>query len=495
MSPLPASLGRYRVTEVLGEGAMGIVYKGFDPGIQRAVALKTVRRQLMEGTEFGQSMAARFRNEAQAAGRLSHPGIVAVYDYGEDGDVAFIAMEYVEGNSLAHYLANKVRFSDSDVLSVLTQLLAALEHAHEHGVWHRDIKPGNVIMTRHGLIKVADFGIARIESTSLTLVGSMIGTPSSMAPEQFLGHDIDRRVDVYGAGVLLYQLLVGQPPFTGSTESLMYRVVHEAPLLPSAVPGYPRDARFDAVVATALAKNAAQRFPTADAFRAALIAAAGLPAASHVSDETVVAVPARRMAGPAAAGGSTSGVGASTSAKTGGTSLNQKMLAQVEATLARHVGPLAAVLVRRTAPGCDSLPVLLSRLADQVTNPGARAAFLQQTGHDDSAQRSMAPTLVMRTGEAGAAPSASHSTAPAAASSAGATAGGGAAAADRPVDESLLASATKLLAQHIGPIASVVVKRSAARAANRSALFGLLADAVPDAAPREQLRAALMRLG
>ena len=488
MSPLPASLGRYRVTEVLGEGAMGIVYKGFDPGIQRAVALKTVRRQLMEGTEFGQSMAARFRNEAQAAGRLSHPGIVAVYDYGEDGDVAFIAMEYVEGNSLAHYLANKVHFSDSDVLSVLTQLLAALEHAHEHGVWHRDIKPGNVIMTRHGLIKVADFGIARIESTSLTLVGSMIGTPSSMAPEQFLGHDIDRRVDVYGAGVLLYQLLVGQPPFTGSTESLMYRVVHEAPLLPSAVPGYPRDARFDAVVATALAKNAAQRFPTADAFRLALLAAAGQPAASHVSDETVVAVPARRSA---VATGSASLSGARTSEKTGGTLLNQKVLAQVEATLARHIGPLAAVMVRRTAPGCDSLPVLLSRLADQMTNPGARAAFLQQTGHDGSAQRSMAPTVVMRTGDAGATQSAARSSM----SGSGAGAGGSAAAAERPIDEALLASAKKLLAQHIGPIASVVVKRSAARAANRSALFGLLADAVPDAAKREQLRAALIRLG
>jgi len=478
---MPQSLGKYRIAGVLGEGAMGVVYKGFDPGIQRAVALKTVRRQLLENAEVGVSMAARFRNEAQAAGRLSHPGIVAVYDYGEEGDVAYIAMEYVEGSSLAHYLANNVRFSDSDVVAVLAQLLEALEHAHSHGVWHRDIKPGNVIMTRDGRIKMADFGIARIESAGLTQVGSMIGTPSYMAPEQFLGLDIDRRVDIYGAGVLLYQLLVGRAPFTGSTESLMYRVVHEAPVLPSAVPGYERGARFDAVVATALAKDPKQRYESAAGFRQAVLAAAGQAVAPHVSDETIIAAPPRvavPRAAPGMSGSANSSLGASSTGSSDQTvlaRLDDKLLAQVEATLARHVGPVAAVLVRRAARGCDDLPSLLARLAEQVTNPGAKAAFLQQAAqHTTQAVATAGGT--------------SRSTV----ASGPATAGGAPAAA--PVDDATLAQATKLLAQHVGPIASVLARRAVARTPDRFAFFGALAEAVADAKAREQLRAALDRL-
>ncbi|MDP1648985.1 MAG: serine/threonine-protein kinase [Rubrivivax sp.] len=486
---MPASLGKYRISEVLGEGAMGVVYKGFDPGIQRTVALKTVRRQLMEGTEFGVSMAARFRNEAQAAGRLSHPGIVAVYDYGEDGDVAYIAMEFVEGNSLAHYLANKVRFSDTDIASVVSQLLEALEHAHSHGVWHRDIKPANIIMTRSGRIKVADFGIARIESAGLTMVGSMIGTPSYMAPEQFLGLDIDRRVDIYGAGVLLYQLLVGRAPFTGSTESLMYRVVHEAPVLPSAVPGYERGARYDAVVATALAKDPKQRFAGAAEFRQALLAATGQAVAPEVSDETIIAVPTRQPVTPAAAATAGSASSAASMDKTALTRWDDKVLAQVEATLARHVGPVAAVMVRRTARSCEDLPSLLAQLAEQVTNPGAKAAFVQQTTRQAAQQSATGGGTQRATAGSDAV----------AGSSAGSRAGSGAAsasgaAAAAPIDDAIVAQATKLLAQHIGPIASVLVKRSAARAPDRLAFFGALTDAVPDAAAREQLRAALARL-
>jgi len=480
---MPQSLGKYRIAEVLGEGAMGVVYKGFDPGIQRTVALKTVRRQLLQDAEVGVSMAARFRNEAQAAGRLSHPGIVAVYDYGEEGDVAYIAMEYVEGNSLAHYLAKDVRFSDSDVVVVLAQLLDALEHAHSHGVWHRDIKPANVIMTRDGRIKIADFGIARIESAGLTQIGSMIGTPSYMAPEQFLGLDIDRRVDIYGAGVLLYQLLVGRAPFTGSTESLTYRVVHEAPVLPSAVPGYERGAQFDAVVATALAKDPKQRYASAVDFRLAVQGAAGQAVAPHVSDETIIAVPPRmpvRPAVPGTVGGAGNGATLASSAssassasmdKTMLTRLDDVVLAQVEATLARHVGPVAAVMVRRTARDCEDLPTLLTRLAEQVTSPGAKAAFLQQT-----AQQAATTGATRRSTVA----------------SGVATVGSDPTAA--PVDDATVAQATRLLAQHVGPIASVLAKRAAARAPDRQAFFGALTDAVPDAKAREQLRAALARL-
>ncbi|HSW03154.1 serine/threonine-protein kinase, partial [Aquabacterium sp.] len=256
----PERLGKYQITEVLGQGAMGVVYKGYDPDIRRVVALKTIRRQFDDGSESGATIAARFRNEAQAAGRLLHPGIVGVYDFGEDQSVAFIAMEYVEGNTLAHYLTSQVRFTDDDILSVATQLLDALEHAHERGVWHRDVKPANLIMTRAGKLKVADFGIARVDAAGLTQANSVIGTPMYMAPEQFVGSAIDARVDIYAAGVVLYQLIAGRAPFVGTPEALMYKVVHEVAPPPSLVEGANRTDRFDAVVSTAMSKHPDRRY-------------------------------------------------------------------------------------------------------------------------------------------------------------------------------------------------------------------------------------------
>src|SRR5882757_696777 len=185
---VPEKLGKYPLLSMIGRGAMGVVYRSFDPHIRRPIALKTIRRDLLED-DGAEAFAARFRNEAQAAGRLLHPGIVAVYEYGEDEEFAFIAMEYVEGSSLRQYFERKVRFEERDVVSVMAQLLDALQYAHEQGVWHRDIKPANIIIMNNGRIKVADFGIARVESSTLTQVGVVMGTPGFIAPEQYLGKD------------------------------------------------------------------------------------------------------------------------------------------------------------------------------------------------------------------------------------------------------------------------------------------------------------------
>ena len=476
----PQRLGKYQVTGVLGEGAMGVVYKGFDPGIQRAVALKTVRRQLLENDDHGPGMVARFRNEAQAAGRLAHPGIVAVYDYGDEGDVAYIAMEYVEGNTLERYIAEQVHFSDSDIVSVVVQLLDALEHAHTQGVWHRDIKPSNILMTRDGRLKIADFGIARIESARLTMVNSVIGTPTYMAPEQFRGLEIDRRVDIYATGVLLYRLLVGKPPFTGSAESLSYRVVHEAPVLPSAVLGYERGAQYDPVLAVALSKDRAQRYPTAQAFKLALISVIDIPVAATVSDETVIAVSPRAPAQALAPSSGLEGSAASRPAASTGaapTNWDPLVLAQVETSLARQVGPLASVLVRRTARDCTDLPSLVQRLADQVTNGQARDAFLAQNLRHTT-QRGTGSGLLQG-------------------SSGGSASGGAAIAASRvvtPLSDAFIAQGARLLASQVGPIATVLAKRAAARGGGREAFIEALVEAVTDAAARETLRAALSRL-
>ncbi len=485
----PERLGKYQITGVLGEGAMGVVYRGFDPDIRRIVALKTIRKQMGEGDDAAQS-AARFRNEAQAAGRLLHPGIVGVYDFGESdtygGRVAYIAMEYVEGHTLSQYLSQKVRFSEADVASLATQLLDALSHAHENGVWHRDIKPSNVIMTKAGRIKIADFGIARTDNTGLTMANSVLGTPMYMAPEQFMGRPIDHRVDVYGAGVVLYQLVAGRAPFIGPHEALMYKVVNEVPPPPSTLEGALPGGRFDAVVATALAKDPRERFANASAFRDAVAQALGQPAPSAVSRDAVYALaslseyaPTERIVSPFGAPFVNQGqTGLSPPTNTTGappTHWDPSVLAQVESQLARHVGPLAAVLVRRAAKECHDLPSLQMRLAEQITSPQAREAFLgaaSKSGGTGGTGGSGAGTGITSLGGA-------TSLRPGPPTTFGQ--GGGTFAGNHtPVTDAVLEQAVKLLSAHLGPIARVVVKRSAERVRQREPFYALLAEAAPE---------------
>ncbi len=289
----PQRLGKYQVTDVLGKGAMGVVYKAHDPDIQRAVAIKTIRRELVEDDDRAGMVMARFKNEARAAGRLAHPGIVAVYDYGEVEDVAFIAMEYVEGNSLRAYFSRETRFEERDVVSLMAQLLDALQHAHEQGVWHRDVKPANVIIMNSGKLKVADFGIARIDSSSLTQAGAVMGSPGYMAPEQYKGDAVDWHADVFAAGVMLYQLLTGTRPFSGTAESLAYKVCYESPPPPSAAaPGRDLE-RYDQVVMRALNKAPQDRYASAAEFKAAILEAFAQPVSPTISEETILDEPPR----------------------------------------------------------------------------------------------------------------------------------------------------------------------------------------------------------
>jgi serine/threonine-protein kinase len=489
----PERLGKYRITGVLGEGAMGVVYRGFDPDIRRLVALKTIRRQ--QPGDAGGSVAesaARFRNEAQAAGRLQHPGIVSVYDFGDDGRIAYIAMEYVDGRTLAHHLAQNVstrqRFSDADIASLVAQLLDALQHAHEHGVWHRDVKPSNVIITPQGRAKVADFGIARTENSGLTMAHSVLGTPTYMAPEQFMGRSIDHRVDLYATGVLLYQLVTGRPPFVGSPEVLMYKVVNDAPALPSSVAD--SSARFDTVITQALAKDPAQRFSGALAFRQALADALGEAPAPLLSADAVQFTPdpfapTERIP-----------TGMSTSVPTG-TSLTGEplthfepdQLAPVEAALAQHVGPLAKVMVRRTARECHDIGELYLRLAEQITHQGSREAFQGQASRSGHATGGTHGSAGMRTGTGHTAAGALGSRTGTNASFLPPTGQHG-----PPVTDAWLEQVQKLLTVHVGPIARVMVKRAAERSRLRDELVQQFAAAVPDG-QRRQLLADIDKLG
>lgn len=259
------NLGKYQILSTLGQGAMGVVYKAFDPHIERTVAIKTIRKDVLGHKEM-EPLLTRFKREAQAAGRLTHPAIVTVYEYGEEDDSSYIAMEYVQGRELKSFLDNSERFPLEIIINIMSQLLDALAYSHAQGVVHRDIKPGNIILLENGKIKVTDFGIARIESSTLTQFGDVIGTPSYMSPEQFGGQQVDKRSDLFSAGVILYHMLTGEKPFPGnSMTTIMHRVLNTDPPQASDL-NFQVPSVFDSLIFKALAKKPHKRYQSAEEF-------------------------------------------------------------------------------------------------------------------------------------------------------------------------------------------------------------------------------------
>ena len=265
----PKKIGKYEIQGVLGRGGMGVVYKAFDPAIHRQVAIKTITKSAMDAAEL-QYAIARFRHEAQAVGRLTHPRIAAIYDYGENEDLAYIVMELVHGRSLYDHLQNKAKFELSEVGEIIRQLLDGLGYAHAQGVVHRDIKPSNLLINDDGRIKISDFGIAHIDTSSLTQVGEIMGSPGYMSPEQFTGDEPDARTDIYAAGVIAFELLAGRKPFTGSNVEIMRQVIGERPPNPSEF--NPQiSAQLDWATHKALAKKREERFQSAREFALAFV--------------------------------------------------------------------------------------------------------------------------------------------------------------------------------------------------------------------------------
>lgn len=271
-------LGRYHLTRVLGQGAMGIVYEARDPHLDRRVAVKTARTRDLPADEAA-NYERRFLTEARSSARLRHPSIVSVFDAGKDGDVTYLVMELVDGVNLKHCLNNGVRFTPAGAARLVWSVLNALEHAHSQRVIHRDVKPENVLLDLSGVARLTDFGIAKLleadSDNGTQLAGLSIGTPRYMSPEQVRGLPVDTRTDLYSVGVLLYELLTASTPFDGATAmAVAAQILHEPTPVPSGrTPGV--SPALDAVVAKALAKAPAERFQTADAFRQALVQAMG----------------------------------------------------------------------------------------------------------------------------------------------------------------------------------------------------------------------------
>ncbi len=293
MAAGPQTLGRYQLERVLGKGAMGIVYEALDPKLHRKVAIKTILISQLD-EETAKDFSMRFVREAHAVARLNHPNIVQVYDFGEEGDIAYLVMEFIRGDELKSTLTTGRQFDRKECVRIMCELLDALDFAHEAGVVHRDIKPANVMLDSQGRTKLTAFGVARVTDADRThaertQAGTMVGTPAYMSPEQIQGLRIDRRTDIFSAGVILYQFLTGQKPFTGEGAwTVAKKIIQDDPPMPSSL-NVAVSPEFDRVVAKALAKNPDQRFATAREFSQALKRAAeGKPAMPEVEATLVV---------------------------------------------------------------------------------------------------------------------------------------------------------------------------------------------------------------
>jgi eukaryotic-like serine/threonine-protein kinase len=263
--------GRYEIVGELGRGAMGVVYKARDPQIDRLVALKTI---VLRGQdpEAEDEFRKRFLNEAKAAGRLHHPGIVTIFDVGEEPEThdPYIVLEYVAGEALNRILAREKKLPVDKALQLAEEIATALDYAHNQGVTHRDIKPGNILLTPESHAKIADFGIAKLNLAHFTLPGKVLGTPAYMAPEQLSGERADGRSDLFSLGVILYALSTGHSPFQGdSATTVCFKVANREPVPASALDlTLPRE--LDTVIARAMAKDPEERYQRGADFAADL---------------------------------------------------------------------------------------------------------------------------------------------------------------------------------------------------------------------------------
>ncbi|HOW75957.1 MAG TPA: serine/threonine-protein kinase [Candidatus Competibacteraceae bacterium] len=445
-SALPLRVGRYRVTGLLGRGAMGMVYLGHDAAIDRQVAIKTIHRRLLRSDDSSEWLE-RFRREVRAAGRCLHSNIVTVFEYGEEAGAPYIVMEYVQGRELRDYLKDRQPMPLRNAVAIILQVLQALGHAHAQGVVHRDIKPGNIILLADGQVKVTDFGIARLElSGGLTQVGMAVGTPGYMAPEQFSGQEVDRRADLYAAGVVLFELLTGVRPFSGrGAGELMYQVLNESPLQATRLnPRLPME--LDALFIKALAKAPDQRFQEAGEFVAALENLRLVEREVAADGSTVIRVEPVRVPEPPA--GALPG-------------WDPAMLAQTERVLVETLGPVARLLVRKTAQQVGSPAELAQQLAAAIPGEPERLVFQRRM------RAIVGGTLTgLGTGQGSS------------------VMGSQVSASMGPFDQNFLETVRRDLAAYLGPIAKVLVKQAAGKARTPQELYQRLAEQIPTAADR-----------
>lgn len=438
-------IGKYRIDGVLGEGAMGLVYAGMDPDIERPVAIKTIHQHLLDAVG-SQEWLDRFAREARAAGRVIHPNLVTIFDFLQENNVPYIVMERIRSTTLEDRQFGEGNMALEEVHAIMSQILAGLNCIHAAGIVHRDLKPANVMLTDEGGVKLTDFGIARLTSMDATGAG-MIGTPSYMAPEQLMGGEVDARADIYAAGVVLYEMLTGRKPYKGGGIEALFGALRDSRISPPSEFVKTLSPDLDHVVLQAMSIEPDNRFHDANAMRVAL--AGVLPTADSTGLINMTPVATR----PSTRGSvSTSMVDR----------LSSQTFLAVEKQLTASLGPMGRVIVRRAAERSSSAKELIEIVLGEFSDAGERSevkAAIESVIEADASQ------LVPKT------------------------------AATSNLSEAAVQTVLAQLKIHLGPIAKVLVARAAADATSLEDLADKVADHLDDETERRHFLDAVKQPG
>lgn len=469
----PAQLGRYQISGVIGKGAMGVVYKGKDPSINRTVAIKTIHPYHLE-SDSGAELRNRFKREAQAAGQCQHPNIVTVYEFADDQGIPFIAMEYIVGNELREIQKTPDLLDVSQKLKVIIQVLQALLYAHNRRILHRDIKPANIIMLEDGTVKITDFGIARLDGSDITQTGFIVGTPSYMSPEQIRGEQLDQRSDLFSVGVVLYEMLTGGKPFaeTDATATI-HAVLHKEPPPPSEI--NPRLSKtLDPVVERGLQKDRRLRFNNATDFIDAINKACEQSLETDDSDATeVLAMPVTVILPTVKSKPKLAPLGQPESETS--QTWHPSVLQKIEESLTSYIGPLAKRITAQTSLTASSLNELIETLSIQIPTEKERSEFLSNLNFSKEEQQPISTgtgTTAFNTNSR----SMSQRQVPA-----------------TPISQSQINEIEQSLTFYIGPLARILIKQKSGTARSKQELCHLLSLHISDKNEKAEFLAKMNR--
>jgi serine/threonine protein kinase len=460
VEPLPTTIGRYVVENLVGIGGMGRIFKAYDPEIHRPVAIKLISTRLMSGAD-SEEYIRRFRREAQAAARCAHPNIVAIYDFALHEGQPFMAMEFVHGVSLRQALDAAPVMAVPDAIRIMLQVLDALASAHEFGVIHQDVKPANIMLTPEMRVKVADFGISRFVNTEITSISSSMGTPNYMSPEQCHGDPVDVRSDIFSVGATLFEMVTGMRAFPGhNLADVTHRIRFDRlPLLPAPVRA--AAPRLQLVLERAMEKQPEDRFNSGREMAEALRQLLGSFGRDDDKEDKTRVSPISGTTGGVAATPPDSQRALQRDTGSGPlrpeSQIDPDTLRALEEKLVGYVGPIARVLVRTTAGRSRSVSDLCSQLLLSVTDQAERERFRREV---DALIRSRSPV-------ASGPPSRGDRSGPR----------------DR-LPEHELERVQEALAQYVGPIARVLVRRATADATSVDALWLSLSNHIESPAER-----------
>ena len=458
-------LGKYRIEKEIGRGAVGVVYKAHDASIDRMVAIKTLHPELLD-SDKRDDLTSRFQQEARAAARCAHSNILTIYEYAEEDNIPYIAMEYVQGEELKKFLKDFIRFKIQDVVVIAQQILAGLKFAHSKQVIHRDIKPANIILLKRKLIKITDFGVARIEEDAdekVTESSTMIGTPNYMSPEQLNTEPLDNRSDLYSTGLILFELLsrATTSKKTGS-KPRGYQIRDEVDLTETWLKEFVPE-EFVKVIFTSLQKNPEDRFQNAAQFSTAILKAYKTYlinneelANNNSSVGRAIESRNRQVSAPDNNTPNASGSPAPS------INWSPDILKQLEINLAEFMGPFAKVLVTQSAPQYRSIQRFIEALANKIPDENEKNTFISTV--TELCEGSI-PDIVTASNE---------------------ETNGGQNGVTAIFDNSVLQDIEKKLAYFVGPIAKALVIKEAHKSNSRGDLYRKLSSYIPVESERDQ---------